>query len=113
MIYLLLLFFCGSSIGEKPFLCSECGKGFSKVGNLKQHSYRHLNKNEFTCPDCPRSFNTKDDLNKHFKNIHLALPKKYECDICGRGFKKPYVLKQHKMCHTNEKPFSCEYCEKR
>lgn len=95
-----------------PFLCSDCGKGFSSAGGLKQHSFRHLYKKQFTCPDCPRSFPTKADLVGHI-NTHKDIPKKHICDVCGRGFKTPFLLKQHKRYHNNDKRFACEFCEKR
>lgn len=100
------------TLGEKVFLCSECGKGYTTAGGLKEHSLRHLKEKHFQCPDCPRSFPTKTDLMSHHL-IHKAKPKNHICDICGRGFHKPFLLKKHKMYHNNERPFSCEFCEKR
>ncbi|XP_046803613.1 zinc finger protein 34-like isoform X3 [Lucilia cuprina] len=98
-------------VGERPYLCSECGKGFTSSGSLKEHSLRHLKEKLFPCPDCPRSFPTKTDMLSHY-DIHKAKPRKHICDVCGRGFYKPYLLKQHKMYHNNERPFACEYCDK-
>uniref|UniRef100_A0A1I8PWC2 Protein krueppel n=1 Tax=Stomoxys calcitrans TaxID=35570 RepID=A0A1I8PWC2_STOCA len=98
--------------GEKPFLCSECGKGFTTASSLKQHSFRHTSEWMFSCPDCPKKFPTRTDLTSHY-DVHRARPKRHICDVCGRGFPKPFLLKKHKMYHTDEKKFCCEFCAKR
>ncbi|XP_065364431.1 zinc finger protein 34-like isoform X1 [Calliphora vicina] len=97
---------------DKPFLCSQCGKGFASAGSLKQHSFRHLDKKLYPCSDCPKSFPTKNDLLCHYE-IHKAKPRIHVCDVCGRGFHKPFLLKQHQRYHNDERPFACEFCEKR
>ncbi|KAJ4483194.1 hypothetical protein J3R30DRAFT_1743411 [Lentinula aciculospora] len=37
----------------------------------------------------------------------VALPAKYECSHCGKGFNRPSSLKIHLNSHTGEKPFIC------
>lgn len=66
----------------------------------------------YPCSECPKSFPTKGDLLCHFET-HKAKPRIHVCDICGRGFHKPFLLKQHQRYHNNERPFACEFCEKR
>lgn len=41
--------------GEKPFLCSVCGRGFSQSTNLKEHLRRHQGYKPFKCSNCVQS----------------------------------------------------------
>ncbi|KRT79383.1 zinc finger protein, partial [Oryctes borbonicus] len=36
----------------------------------------------------------------------------YHCDICGKGFPKPYLIRIHKIAHSESRPYSCEVCGK-
>ena len=36
----------------------------------------------------------------------------YECETCGKSFSCPSHLKRHTIMHTDEKPFTCDYCPK-
>lgn len=45
------------------------------------------------------------------KNINKISPK-HQCDVCGKIFKKPYLLQRHRRIHTNERPYKCDLCEK-
>ena len=37
-------------------------------------------------------------------------PKKYNCDICFKGFTRSADLKRHVLIHTNERPYQCQTC---
>lgn len=37
----------------------------------------------------------------------------FECDECGRIFSKKSNLLQHRMIHTDERPFECWLCHKK
>jgi uncharacterized Zn-finger protein len=57
--------------GEKPYMCTVCGRQFHRSDYLKLHSYSHTSERPFNC------------------------------DICGKGFKMNYNLKMHLKCHEN------------
>ncbi|XP_076059139.1 uncharacterized protein LOC143035883 isoform X23 [Oratosquilla oratoria] len=35
---------------------------------------------------------------------------KFDCEVCGRGFRQMEDLRRHTRTHTGEKPFECPYC---
>ena len=60
---------------------------------------------------CEKTFDSMQSLKIHIKIIHEGL-KKYECDLCGKGFSR-FSLKKHiEAVHGGLKNFQCNYCEK-
>eukprot|EP01083_Nonionella_stella_P297726 1010849_1 len=44
-----------------------------------------------------------------------ALPseKRFECGQCKKSFKTRFILKKHKISHSNNRPYSCNLCVKK
>ena len=124
---------------QKPFVCNECGKKFSRKDSLKNHSHFHTGKYPFVCDKCGKGFSVKDALVKHSR-IHTgerpfickecgkgfcvksnlvyhshkhAGTQPHVCKECGKGFMQKDSLVRHLRVHTGEQPFACNECGER
>ncbi|NXQ35384.1 ZKSC1 protein, partial [Alaudala cheleensis] len=44
-----------SCLLERPFHCSDCGKGFNQNSNLITHRRIHTGERPYVCPQCGKS----------------------------------------------------------
>ena len=95
--------------GDKPFLCTICGKGFSLKWTLQCHIKTHGEK-QFQCATCNKGFFTKGDLKRH-EIIHRG-EKAHVCQECGKRFSQRSQLTNHMRLHTGETPYNCDKCGK-
>ncbi|XP_015198740.2 uncharacterized protein [Lepisosteus oculatus] len=114
----------------EAYLCTECGRTFNLLGNLKAHQRLHAGdgrrrdlsaedldehgnaqKPAYRCTECGRGFGHYRSLQRHWKTHTGERP--YHCGECGKDFHLLESLKAHQRIHTGERPHVCAECGKR
>ncbi|XP_074528653.1 uncharacterized protein LOC141791863 [Halichoeres trimaculatus] len=96
---------------QKPLICSECGKGFSRRGDVGRHMFVQMKEKPFSCSECRKRFNNKRNLTRHLY-VHTK-EKTFSCSECEKKINQKAHLTTHMSIHSKEKPFSCSECGKR
>ena len=99
---------------NKPFICLECKKTFSKEFYLQLHvrmAHAVSGEKPFACCECNKIFSSNKSLVSHWRSHTCEKP--FACTECDKSFRRMYQLKNHTRTHTGEKPFVCSICNNR
>ena len=67
----------------------------------------------FQCDVCKKTFNQKQNLEKHINNVHEVI-KDYNCSFCMKRFSRHEHLQKHvKYMHSKMKKIQCVICNDR
>lgn len=101
-----------SVLGEKPYLCTQCGASFIQTSHLKEHIRRHSDERPYPCTQCDLSFKHKSTLKSHI-TIHTG-EKPHKCTVCAYACRQVYSLKKHMLQHESKNwEHQCTECSKR
>ena len=78
--------------GERPYLCTVCGKSFSAAATYRKHKFTHQSTTPYHCDQCGKYFTTNTKLKRH------ALTHKkewYICEYCKGKFRNEAHFKIH------------------
>lgn len=87
-------------VGERPFVCTLCGKRFYSNSRLVAHKRVHTGERPFQCEVCGRRFYDRDTLKGH--NVTHMVMKPFQCDFCGICWSRKSLLNQHIRAHHSE-----------
>lgn len=60
----------------------------------------------------PYGSNSEIKIEELVDNLVMRPEKKFKCDACSKYFSSKHCLREHGFTHTNERPYSCRFCQK-
>ncbi|KFB44560.1 AGAP005480-PA-like protein [Anopheles sinensis] len=90
--------------------CHVCQRWFHGKYNLRKHiRFMHTEDGQvFRCDICQHESPNSRALLDHKKRVHVE--ERFECEFCGKRFKRKLYLREHIASHTGKPLYSCEVC---
>ena len=95
--------------GHSKYNCIYCRTAFTDMHQLLRHITTMHNGRQFVCPQCQRSYDTKNELKEHVDKTHNKLYR-YRCELCGKCFFARSLYLDHVAAHTGVERYTCSTC---
>ena len=95
---------------DKPFICKECGNGYTSAHGLRKHSLIHSGEKPHVCKICGLAFTDASNMRTHVLAHNKV--KKFKCHLCEKSYTRLNMLKAHVLTHCGLNKFTCELCDK-
>uniref|UniRef100_A0A182Q7W6 Transcription factor grauzone n=1 Tax=Anopheles farauti TaxID=69004 RepID=A0A182Q7W6_9DIPT len=91
--------------------CNICDRWFHGKYNLRKHvRFMHLEGGQvFRCDQCAHESPNSRALLDHKKRVHVV--ERFECELCGKRFKRKLYLREHIASHTGQPLYECGICD--
>lgn len=100
----------------KALECYICKQYYRSLLALKTHMYWHYLPKNYLCTQCGEQFRKFSLLQRHLMRAdHNGVDtRKFQCMICNNKFYDKTQFMAHRVVHTKEKPYTCNYenCDK-
>lgn len=105
----------------RPLKCNFCSLGFRTNDSLRNHENKEHNANhpkktvkriprKYQCDSCGKTFNKGYQLQEHDDYYHKN--RGPQCKICAKSFPTKQLLKKHQIVHSLLRPYKCDQCGK-
>ncbi|KAG2464787.1 ZFAT protein, partial [Polypterus senegalus] len=100
-----------TELDKRNYNCPVCMKSFPEDRLIKSHiKTNHPGLKPFKCSLCDYATRSKSNLKAHMNRHNTE--KTHLCDMCGKKFKSKSTLKSHKLLHTADgRQFKCTVCD--
>ncbi|XP_058832121.1 transcription factor grauzone-like [Topomyia yanbarensis] len=90
--------------------CDICSKWVNGKPNLKIHikTVHSEEKQTVSCDLCQQIYPNMRALSTHKRRVHVE--ERFECEFCGKKFKRKIYWKEHRASHTGQTLYSCDVC---
>uniref|UniRef100_A0A182P655 C2H2-type domain-containing protein n=1 Tax=Anopheles epiroticus TaxID=199890 RepID=A0A182P655_9DIPT len=92
------------------YVCGTCELSFKSEKALQQHRASWRQKQKNACSQCGKGFVRGRDLREHEQLQHNDTPAQFVCEVCGKGFKKKSLVRLHLVTHQQDRRYGCEQC---
>lgn len=99
---------------HKCLFCRPCKKLFTRRNYLTEHN-RVVHeggtpKNErYICDYCGANSANKLSIERHMREKHIRMEKRYQCDLCPQSFNLKFRLSTHMIVHKSS--IFCIFCQ--